>query len=403
MTYGVSLSQLSYRAMSIIMGLIMFFQRSWSGNAFLGWVILSVIRMIVSLSDPSGWIFVLEIYQEIGLNLQEKWGKLKNLPIPLHIGAENLLKVLNLPDVDTLHYEVCYLNRYIDEEFLFKVGLSTQVGRSHAHMLKKSAKVPEAVTQPSKAPPKWLGNEGEPQASKKKMVKEILTVTSKGHHLVKHIDLKIEMTKALNDWNTEFIKVKCLQREYKKKYDGKIKEMKVVEKQLAECRAKLTTMAVINQHVKDQKTLEEKIAAIEVENKKLQSLLSEKEAISKSEQSPSRVIEEFKKFVAFKMIVQDQIQKARDHIYDMEVKALELECMEEGFIKGFLKGVRLLQRKTGAEIEGLMPSQASSDSSSDFDCNEVENDLQKAFALEDEDKDDVEILQYYSIIDCTTL
>ncbi|KAH0451829.1 hypothetical protein IEQ34_019128 [Dendrobium chrysotoxum] len=64
---------------------------------------------------------------------------------------------------------------------------------------------------------------------------------------------------------------------------------------------------VINQHVKDQKNLEEKIAIIEDENKMLQSLLSKKEAISKSDQSPSRVIKEFKKFVAFKMIIQDQI------------------------------------------------------------------------------------------------
>ncbi|KAH0460110.1 hypothetical protein IEQ34_010773 [Dendrobium chrysotoxum] len=60
---------------------------------------------------------------------------------------------------------------------------------------------------------------------------------------------------------------------------------------------------VINQHVKDQQILEEKIAAIENENKRLQKLLSEKEAKSKSEQSPSKVIKNFKKSVAFKMIV----------------------------------------------------------------------------------------------------
>jgi len=38
------------------------------------------------------------------------------------------------------------------------------------------------------------------------------------------------------------------------------------------------------------------------------------------------------------MIIQDQIQEARDHIYNMEVKALVLECMEEGFIRGFFEG-----------------------------------------------------------------
>ncbi|KAH0468310.1 hypothetical protein IEQ34_003343 [Dendrobium chrysotoxum] len=63
--------------------------------------------------------------------LQEKWGKLTELPIPLHIKAEDLLRILKIPDLDALHYEVCYLSRYIDEEYLFKVGLSTQAGRSH--------------------------------------------------------------------------------------------------------------------------------------------------------------------------------------------------------------------------------------------------------------------------------
>ncbi|KAL0919986.1 hypothetical protein M5K25_009082 [Dendrobium thyrsiflorum] len=87
-------------------------------------------------------------------------------PIPLHVGEEDLLKILNLSDVDTLHYEVHYLSRYVDEEYLFKVGLYIQTGRSHARMLKKFAKVPE----------------GDPQASKKKRVEEILTVTNKSQH-----------------------------------------------------------------------------------------------------------------------------------------------------------------------------------------------------------------------------
>ncbi|KAH0448774.1 hypothetical protein IEQ34_022574 [Dendrobium chrysotoxum] len=221
--------------------------------------------------------------------------------------------MLNLPDINTLHYKIHYLNKYVDEEYLFKVGLSTKVERSHAHMLKKSAKVLKVIVHTSKIPLKQLKNEGDPQASSKK---------KKG--------------------------------EYKKKYDGKIKEIKVVEKQQVECRAKLIIMAtsaslqnqqmdrihielvdaqaMINQHVKDQQILEEKITAIEDENKRLQSLLSEKEAKSKLKLSPSKVIEEFNKSVAFKMIVQDQIQEALNHIYDVEVKILKLECMEEGFI-----------------------------------------------------------------------
>ncbi|XP_028555986.1 uncharacterized protein LOC114580995 [Dendrobium catenatum] len=106
-------------------------------------------------------------------------GKLKDLPIPLHVGAEDILKILNLSDIGTLHREVKYL-----------------------------------------------------------------------------------------------------QEEYKRKYDGKIMEMKAVEEQLAKC------------------------------------------------------------------------IEARDHLYDMMVKALELECIEECII---------------------------------LDCDEIESELQKVFALEDDD------------------
>ncbi|KAH0451315.1 hypothetical protein IEQ34_018614 [Dendrobium chrysotoxum] len=68
---GVCLSQFSYRAMSIVMGMIV-------------------------------------LFRDRGVNdwgLQEKWGKLKELPVPFHIGAEDLLRILKLPDLDALHYE----------------------------------------------------------------------------------------------------------------------------------------------------------------------------------------------------------------------------------------------------------------------------------------------------------
>ncbi|KAH0463673.1 hypothetical protein IEQ34_008255 [Dendrobium chrysotoxum] len=259
------LSQLSYRSMSIIMGLIMFLR-------------------------DHGDVLSLECYFQMGHLISDTQGhisfrskKPKDLPIPLHVGAEDLLKILNLPNVNTLHYEVCNLSRYVDEEYLFKVRLSTQAERSHAHMLKNSTKVPNAG-------------------------------------------------------------------EYKKKYDGKIKEMKVVEEKLVECRAELATMET----------------SASLQNQQMDCLHIElvdaqAEAKSKSEQSPSRVIEEFKKPVAFKMIVHNHIQEAYDHIYDVEVKALELECMEEGFIRV----------QDWSEIEGLTLSQASGDSSSDFDGDEI--------------------------------
>ncbi|KAH0469956.1 hypothetical protein IEQ34_001514 [Dendrobium chrysotoxum] len=295
---GVCLSQFFYRAMSIVMGLIVLFRDrgvvlsseclSRMGRLFSdaqGRISFRSKWLDIRTRDPSkGWISNF-FYVQNDWGLQEKWGKLKELLVPLHIGAEDLLRILKLPDLDALHYKVRYLSRYVDEEYLFKVGLSTQAGRSHAQMLKKSARVPEVV--PQKNHSKRPGRE------------EVL----------------------------------------------------------------------------------------EAENERLQSVLSEKEA----QQLPSAVIEEFKKSYAFKIIIEDHIQEARSHIYDVEVKALEAECAEDGFIRGFMKGVRTVHRKTGAEIKGLTPSQASSDASSDSGGEELESELQRAFALE-EDKDDVEIL-----------
>ncbi|KAH0454227.1 hypothetical protein IEQ34_016151 [Dendrobium chrysotoxum] len=315
MICGVCLSQFSYRAMSIVMGLIMLFKDrrvvlsseclSRMGRLFSdaqGRISFRSKWLDIRTRDPSkGWISNF-FYVQNDWGLQETWGKLKELHVPLHIGAEDLLRILKLPDLDALHYEVRYLSRYVDEEYLFKVGLSTQAGRSHAQMLKKSARVSEVV--PQKNHSKRPGSEEE-----------------------------------------------------------------LVEAQ-----------ATIKQQEKAQQVLE-------AENERLQSVLSEKEA----QQLPSAVIEEFKKSYAFKIIIEDHIQEARSHIYDVEVKALEAECTEDGFIRGFMKGVRTVHRKTGAEIEGLTPSQASGDASSDSGGEELESELQRAFALE-EDEDDVEIL-----------
>ncbi|KAH0452878.1 hypothetical protein IEQ34_017202 [Dendrobium chrysotoxum] len=414
----VSLAQLSYRAISIIMGLIVLFRER---GAVLSPDCLS--RMGRLVGDTQGRISFRSKWLDIRTRDPSKsWiSDFFYLPISLHLGAEELLKILKFSDIDTLHYEVRYLSRYIDEEYLFKVGLSTQVGRSHAQMLKKSVKVSEASIQSSKIPPKRPGSEDNVQAVKKKRVEEVLAVTSKDLHIspsksyipedvLKHQcigcrrteELSVQMTKALNDWNDEFVKIKYLQGEYKKKHDGKLKEMQVVEQQLAECRAELANMmtsasiqnqkidclhielvdaqTTINQQMKDQEILV-------AENKRLQSMLSEREA----QQLLSTVIDDFKKSAAFKIIVEDHIQEARNQIYDVEVKALEADCMEEGFIRGFMKGVRTVQRKTGAEIDGLTPSQASGDPSSDSGGKEIESELQKAFSLE-EDEDDIDIL-----------
>ncbi|KAH0470256.1 hypothetical protein IEQ34_001814 [Dendrobium chrysotoxum] len=149
---GMCLSQFSYRVMSIVMGLIVLFKDrgvvlsseclSRMGHLFSdaqGRISFRSKWLDIRTQDPSkGWISNF---------FYEKWGKLKELPVPLYIGAEDLLRILKLPNLDALHYEVRYLSRYIDEEYLFKVGLSTQAGRSHAQMLKMSTRVPKVVSQ----------------------------------------------------------------------------------------------------------------------------------------------------------------------------------------------------------------------------------------------------------------
>ncbi|KAH0460681.1 hypothetical protein IEQ34_011344 [Dendrobium chrysotoxum] len=431
----VCLSQLSYRVILIVMGLIVLFRDR-------GVVLFSecLSRMGRLFSDAQGRISFRSKWSDIRTRdpskgwisnffyVQNDWESL----VPLHIGAEDLLRILKLPDLDAIHYEVRYLSRYINEEYLFKVELYTQAGRSHAQMLKKYARVPEVI--PQKSHSKRPGSEEGLQAPMKKKANKVLTVVSKGprvspsksyiledvlNHqcigrrraeelvspplllplfiflkeyisdilLSQYSDFKLEMTKTLNDWNKEFVKVKYLQGEYKKKYDSKVKEMKVVEDQLEGCRAELANKitssssqnermdrlhielveahATIKQQEKTQQVLE-------AENERLQSVLSEKEA----QQLPSAVIEEFKKSYSFKIIIEDHIQEARSHIYDVKVKALEAECAENGFIRGFMKGVRIVYRKTGAKIEGLTPSQASGDASSDSGGEELESELQ---------------------------
>ncbi|KAL0916184.1 hypothetical protein M5K25_013675 [Dendrobium thyrsiflorum] len=324
--------------------------------------------------------------------LIEKWEKLTDLPAPLHIGEEDIMRILKVPDIEHLLYEVRYLGRYIEEEFLFKVGLSIHAGRSEAKMLKKSAKAPEPPA-PAPAPalkvaPKRPVGGSDPQSLKKKKIEVVATSADRapssssparlhipedvlnhqciGRHraddlLLRRKELEAELTHSFNEWNNKFVKVKYLQGEYKRKYDSRTKEKASVEK----------------------------VGKLEAENKRSRALLAEKEAALSGLES-SRIIEDFKNSIAFKTLIQDHVQEARDHIYDIEVKALEQQCMDEGFIRGFLKGVRLMQRKTGVTVEGLTPSQASGDPSSDADGDEVESELQKVFAL-DVDNETIDI------------
>ncbi|KAH0466979.1 hypothetical protein IEQ34_004217 [Dendrobium chrysotoxum] len=108
----------------------------------------------------------------------------------------------------------------------------------------------------------------------------------------------------------------------------------------------------------DQRASIEKVMALEAKNKRSQTLIAEKESALTGFES-LRVIEDFKKSIIFKIIIQDHVQEAHDHIYEVEVKAI-----------------------TGVEVEGLTPSQASDDFPPGFDGDEIESELQKAFALE---------------------
>ncbi|KAH0449827.1 hypothetical protein IEQ34_020519 [Dendrobium chrysotoxum] len=83
---------------------------------------------------------------------------------------------------------------------------------------------------------------------------------------------------------------------------------------------------MINQLLKDQKVSGEKIVFLKADNKRLQNLITGKETALSRVESRSRslrVINDFKKSIAFKTIIKDHIQEACNHIYNAEVKALE--------------------------------------------------------------------------------
>ncbi|KAH0448689.1 hypothetical protein IEQ34_022489 [Dendrobium chrysotoxum] len=71
--------------------------------------------------------------------LLEKWEKMKDLPASLHVREEDIMRILKVPDIEHLLFEVRHMSRYIKEEFLFKVGLSFHIGRSDARMLKPTS------------------------------------------------------------------------------------------------------------------------------------------------------------------------------------------------------------------------------------------------------------------------
>ncbi|KAH0470661.1 hypothetical protein IEQ34_000384 [Dendrobium chrysotoxum] len=418
---GVNLSQFSFRAMSVTVGLIALFRNR---GATLTPEHLS--RMGRFTSDTHGRV-----------TFRSKWLDLRTLgedegsASPSACLGRRHNKDPQSSDIEHLLFEVRHMSRYIEEEFLFKVGLSFHAGRSDAKMLKPTSKAPEPPAPTSKVASKRSARGEDPQVLKKKRLEGTATNTDKAlpdsspakFHIPEEVSnhqyigrhkagdlwsrLGIELTDILDEWNSEFVKIKYLQGEFKRKYDHKTKEAKVLEEELNECRTELAnTMqsislqnrqadqhqidlaearATITQLLKDQKASKEKIVSLEAKDKRSRTLIAEKEAaLSGSELS--KVIEDFKKSIAFKTIIQDHVQEARDHIYDIEVKALEQQCIEDGFIRGFLKGVHLMQRKTGVQVEGVTPSQALDDFPSGSDGDEIEIELHKATDLDVDDE-----------------
>ncbi|PKU71962.1 hypothetical protein MA16_Dca007326 [Dendrobium catenatum] len=329
--------------------------------------------------------------------LTEKRGRLRDLLVPLHVGEEDIKRFLKFPDIEHLLYDVRYMNKYTEEEFLFKVGMSVQAGRSDARMLKPTSKILERPARVPKAATKRQTRGEDLQASKKKKLEGVATSKAApvSSHSIIHIpenvfepslsrrkELEVELTDALNHWNDEFVKVKYLHRKLKRKYDLKAKEVKVLEEEVCGCRTELANMvhsaylqnhqtdqlqidlveaqSMITQLLKDQNSSVEKIAVLEAENKMSQTLITEKEVVLTSLKS-SIVIKDFKKSIAFKIFIQDHVHEERDHIYEVE-------------------------RKTGVEVEGLTPSQTSYDFSSDSNGDEIKSELSKAFALEADDE-----------------
>ncbi|KAH0449542.1 hypothetical protein IEQ34_020234 [Dendrobium chrysotoxum] len=122
-TCGVSISQFSYRAMSIVIGLIVFFRDH--GEVLTPEFFSHMGRFTCDIQSHRSKSWDSEFFfVKNNWNLIKKWGKLKELPVLLHIGEEDILGDLKILDVKNLLYEICYLNKYIEEDYLFKVGCS---------------------------------------------------------------------------------------------------------------------------------------------------------------------------------------------------------------------------------------------------------------------------------------
>ncbi|KAH0451606.1 hypothetical protein IEQ34_018905 [Dendrobium chrysotoxum] len=213
---GMNLSQFLFRAMSVTVGLIALFRDrratltpehlSWMGrftSDTYGHVTFRSKWLDLRTRDPSkNWANAF-FFVKNDWGLLEKWGKMKDLPAPLHVQKEDIMRILKVLDIEHLLFEVRHISRYIEEEFLFKVGLSFHAGRSDAKMLKPTSKVPEPPAPSSKVAP-------DSSPAKLHIPEEILNHQCIRRHKADDLwsRLGIELTDVLNEWNSEFISIK---------------------------------------------------------------------------------------------------------------------------------------------------------------------------------------------------
>ncbi|KAH0457902.1 hypothetical protein IEQ34_013217 [Dendrobium chrysotoxum] len=143
-----------------------------------------------------------------------------------------------------------------------------------------------------------------------------------------------------------------------------------------------TTLSLQNREASRSRT--ELIEARTETNQKNEDHLLEKEAAildadARTEAISLEAVENFKKSSAHRREIQNYVQEAYNKLFDAEARDLKRRCLEEDFVRGYLKG-----RKAGVTIEGLSPSQASEDSSPDLDDEDVESELRKDFSSDDE-------------------
>ncbi|KAH0458426.1 hypothetical protein IEQ34_013741 [Dendrobium chrysotoxum] len=298
----------------------------------------------------------------------------------------------------SLQEELRHISQYVLEEKLFKIGLSIQAGSSHGVQLKKSKKrrVNDAVGLPSDGEVcrevihplnidiTALNSDREVRPLKVPIPEEVLKHICVGRQrakevMIQKIDVESQFDTMLDEWNAEFVKIKYLQREYKRKLDKKIKETSALESQLAKCRAEMetisTTLSLQNREASRSRT--ELIEARTETNQKNEDHLLEKEAAildadARTEAISLEAVEKFKKSSAHRREIQNYVQEAYNKLFDAEARDLKRRCLEEDF------------RKAGVTIEGLSPSQASEDSSPDLDDEDVESELRKDFSSDDE-------------------